>query len=313
MSDSGRRKKPLVADRRYAKPSGSKSAGRKASAKRTGSGGGGGRKPPNKTARSRKAAPKRARRGAIGFVRSVIAWVFRLVWGLSWRLGAVAVLIIAGAVGLVALSLPPLEDQLDGRARGSVTMLDHEGQVFAWRGDQFGGVITAETVSPHLKNAIVATEDKRFYRHFGVSPRGIASAIRINLREGRGPLSGHGGSTITQQTAKLLCLGDPYDPEVWENETAYEADCRESTLWRKIREAIYAMGMEARYSKDDILSIYLNRAYMGGGAYGAEAASQRYFSKPASALRPAEAAMLAGLLTAPTSLAPTNSLERKAS
>ena len=314
MSDSGLRKKPLVADRRYAKPSGGKPAGKKAAAGRSGrgsgSGNGGGRKTPNKTARSRKAAPKRTRRGPIGFVRSVIGWVVRLVWGLSWRLGAVAVLIIAGAVGLVALSLPPLEDQLDGRARGSVTMLDHEGQVFAWRGDQFGGVITAETVSPHLKNAIVATEDKRFYRHFGVSPRGIASAIRINLREGRGPLSGHGGSTITQQTAKLLCLGDPYDPEVWENETAYEADCRESTLWRKIREAIYAMGMEARYSKDDILTIYMNRAFLGAGARGFEAASQRYFGKSASEVTPAESAMLAGLLVAPTRYAPTNNLTR---
>jgi penicillin-binding protein 1A len=98
------------------------------------------------------------------------------------------------------------------RSRGSVTMLDRDGNVFAWRGDQFGGVIDPDTASPHLVHAVVATEDRRFYRHLGVSPRGIASAIRINLREGRGPLEGHGGSTITQQVAKLMCLGVPYRP-----------------------------------------------------------------------------------------------------
>ena len=79
-----------------------------------------------------------------------------------------------------------------------MTLQDYRGDVFAWRGDQFGGMVTTETVSPHLHNAVVATEDKRFYNHFGLSPRGIASAIRINMRAGRGPLSGNGGSTITQ-------------------------------------------------------------------------------------------------------------------
>jgi len=206
--------------------------------------------------------------------------------------------------------LPEYQALLDGRNQGSVTLLDRDGKTFAWRGDQFGGVVTAETVSPHLKNAIVATEDKRFYRHFGVSPRGIASAVRINLREGRGPLSGHGGSTITQQTAKLMCLGVEYDPDIWESEAAYESDCRQSSLWRKAKEAIFAMAMEAKYSKNEILSIYMNRAYMGGGAYGAEAASQRFFGKSANQVNPPEAAMLAGLLTAPSTLAPTNNIER---
>ena len=189
-------------------------------------------------------------------------------------------------------------------------MQDHEGNVFAWRGDQFGGAVTAASVSPHLKNAIVATEDKRFYQHFGLSPRGIAGAVRINLREGRGPLSGHGGSTITQQTAKLLCLGVEYVPADWESQAAYESDCRQGSLWRKAKEAVYALAMEAKYSKDEILSIYLNRAYLGGGAYGAEAASQRFFGKHAAEVTPAEGAMLAGLLTAPTTYAPTSNLER---
>ena len=189
-------------------------------------------------------------------------------------------------------------------------MLDRDGEAYAWRGDQFGGVVTAQSVSEHLKNAVIATEDKRFYRHFGISPRGIAGAVRINLSEGRGPLSGHGGSTITQQTAKLMCLGVVYDPTEWESEAAYISDCRRGSLARKAKEAVYALAMEAKYSKDEILSIYLNRAYMGGGAYGAEAAAQRYFTKPAATLNPAEGAMIAGLLTAPSSLAPTSNLER---
>ncbi|EBA14846.1 penicillin-binding protein, 1A family [Roseobacter sp. SK209-2-6] len=214
------------------------------------------------------------------------------------------------AIGFQYLNLPEVSALLDGRARGSVTMLDTEGQVFAWRGDQFGGVVTSETVSPHLKNAIVATEDKRFYRHFGLSPRGIASAVRINLREGRGPLSGHGGSTISQQTAKLLCLGRVYDPEEWESEAAYERDCRRGSLWRKGKEAVFALAMELKYTKDEILSIYMNRAYMGGGAYGAEAAAQRYFGKSANRLSAPEGAMLAGLLTAPSTMSPTNNLKR---
>ncbi len=296
----------MVADRRFA---GGKGKGPAKGKSRTGGGrkassGRGGSK-----SRRRSPAPRRPR-GPLGLLTAFIRWIFRLVFGMAWRLSLVIVLIIALAVAYSASTMPPLEAQLDGRARGSVTMLDREGQVFAWRGDQFGGVVTAETVSPHLKNAIVATEDKRFYSHFGISPRGIASAIRINLREGRGPLSGHGGSTITQQTAKLLCLGDPYDPDLWDNETAYESDCRQTTLWRKIREAIYAMGLETAYSKDEILTIYMNRAFLGAGARGFEAASQRYFGKSAADVTPAEAAMLAGLLVAPTRYAPTADLAR---
>jgi 1A family penicillin-binding protein len=191
-----------------------------------------------------------------------------------------------------------------------VTLLDREGEVFAWRGHQFGGVVTADTVSPHLKHAVIATEDRRFRYHPGVDPIGIASAIRINLREGRGPLSGNGGSTITQQTAKLLCFGERYDEARWDSEADYVSYCRRSSIWRKLREAVYALAMEAKYTKDEILTIYLNRAYLGAGAYGAEAAAQRYFGKSAADLNAAESAMIAGLLTAPSTLAPTASLER---
>jgi 1A family penicillin-binding protein len=233
-----------------------------------------------------------------------------MIWGVVWRSSAVLLLLVTLTVGYFAATLPDATQLIDGRTRGSVTLLDRNGQVFAWRGDQFGGMITADTVSPHLKNAVIATEDKRFYRHFGISPRGIASAVRINLRAGRGPLSGNGGSTITQQTAKLLCLGVPHDPSSGMTEAEYEADCRRGTLWRKAKEAIYALAMEVRYSKDEILTIYLNRAFLGAGARGFEAASQRYFGESANTVSPTEAAMLAGLLKAPTRYAPTNNLER---
>ncbi len=329
MAETSRRKPPLVADRRY--PSGGRKAATKKAAPKSApkSAGKSATKPPTKkTAKKttrktakprkttkRKTTPRRGKGsggggGIIGFLRAVLRTIWRIIWGLTWRLAMVMALLIGAAVGFQYLSLPDYTELLDGRARGSVTLLDHKGEVFAWRGDQFGGVVTAETVSPHLKHAVIATEDKRFYRHFGISPRGVASAVRINLSEGRGPLSGHGGSTITQQTAKLLCLGVEYDPRDWKSEAAYVQDCRQGSLWRKVKEAIYAMAMEAKYSKDEILSVYMNRAYMGAGAYGAEAAMQRYFGKPASAATPAEGAMLAGLLTAPSTLAPTSNLQR---
>lgn len=236
--------------------------------------------------------------------------VLRLSWRLASRLALMGALVVGLAVLYVYAQLPAMTALLDGRTRGSVTLLDREGEVFAWRGEQFGGQITADTVAPALKNAVIATEDRRFYRHFGLDPVGIAGAVRINLSEGRGPLSGHGGSTITQQTAKLLCLGVPYDPKAWASETAYEADCRRTTLARKAKEAVYALAMEARYSKDEILTIYLNRAYLGAGARGFEAAAQRYFGKSANAVTPSEAAMLAGLLKAPSTYAPTTNLQR---
>ncbi len=293
MAGRNGKRPPLVADRRYpkttAKPK--KAAANARPARRT---------------RARK--PRRSLLGRLFF--GVFGWLARLVWWIGSRTALAGGTVVGLFVLYYAAQLPPVTDLLDARARGSVTMLDREGQVFAWRGEQFGGQITADTVSPHLKNAILATEDRRFYKHFGVSPRGIAGAVRINLREGRGPFDGHGGSTITQQTAKLLCLGVPYDPASGMTEAEYEADCRRTTLMRKAKEAVYALAMELRYSKDEILTIYLNRAYLGAGSRGFEAAAQRYFGKSANEVSPAEAAMLAGLLVAPSRFAPTANLER---
>ncbi|SIO15827.1 transglycosylase domain-containing protein [Vannielia litorea] len=296
MSGSGRKKTPLVAEKRFSGASASAAAPKKPKA-------------PRKTRKTRAKRP--APKGVLGWVARIVRFFMRVIWGVTWRMGAVVALIVAGAVGYFYTTLPEnVSALLDARTRGSVTMLDRDGKVYAWRGETYGGKITVDNISPHLQNAIIATEDKRFYKHFGVSPRGIASAIAINLREGRGPLSGHGGSTLTQQTAKLLCLGIPYDEQAWESEAAYEADCRETTLWRKVKEMIYSMALEVRYTKDEVLAIYLNRAYLGASSRGFAAASQRYFGIPASELNPAQSAMLAGLLVAPTRYAPTSDLER---
>ncbi len=274
------------------------------------------KKKPVKRKKAAKRAPAKRIKPAVkrGLMSRMIRWVFRtffrILWWLGIRSAILGMIVLVGWVGFYFVQLPPMEKQLDARARGSVQLMDRYGDIFAWRGEQFDGTLRSQSISPHLRNAVLAIEDKRFYAHFGISPRGVASAIRINLSEGRGPLQGHGGSTITQQVAKLLCLGVPYEISSGLSVAEYEADCRRGSLSRKIKEAVYALALEARYSKDDILTIYLSRAFLGAGAYGFEAAAQRYFGKSAADLVPAESAMLAGLLTAPTRFAPTNNLER---
>ena len=292
MAQKGKGGGPLVADRRYRAPA-AKAA-----------------PPPRKTPPPRRKAPRRRRGGIVGFFAGLVSLIWRVIWGIAWRVTAVTALVVVGATWYMYAQLPPLDNLLDARARGSVTLLDRDGQVFAWRGETFGGHLDSASVSPALRNAVVASEDKRFYRHFGISPRGVASAIRINLAAGRGPLEGNGGSTITQQVAKLLCLGTPYDATKWKSEKDYETDCRKGSVWRKIKEVPYALALEVKYSKADILTIYLNRAYLGAGARGFEAAAQRYFGKSATQVDAAEAAMLAGLLPAPSYYAPTANLER---
>ena len=268
-------------------------------------------KRPKQSGEPSRRPPKRPRsgnvvtRGIAGFV----SLLWRVIWGTFWRLGLTVALILFAAGFYYYTTLPEASALFDGRARGSVTMLDNEGRVFAWRGETFG-MVSADKIAPVLKNAVVATEDKRFYQHLGVSPRGIASAIRINLSQGRGPLEGNGGSTITQQVAKLLCLGETFDPIRWKSEADFEAECRKSSIWRKVKEVPYALAMEFKYSKQDILNIYMNRSYLGAGARGFEAASQRYFDKSAAEVNAAEAAMLAGLLKAPSYFAPTSNLQR---
>ena len=294
MTQKGGRRGSLVADKRYATP------------KKT--------PPPSKTPKPRKPRgqkPRPPRRGGfMGAIARMVRFVWRMIWGAFWRFSMVIALVVVAATLYFYSTLPKYTQLLDGRTRGSVTMLDDQNKVFAWRGETFGGLIDAKNVSPYLRDAVIATEDRRFYHHFGISPRGIASAIAINLKDGRGPFQGNGGSTITQQVAKLLCLGVKFDPKEWKNEAAYESDCRSGGLKRKIKEVPYAFALELKYTKDQVLSIYLNRAYLGAGARGFEAASERYFGISAANDNPQQAAMLAGLLKAPSYYAPTNNLER---
>ncbi len=137
---------------------------------------------------------------------------------------------------------------------------------------------------PYLPKAFIAIEDRRFYSHRGVDPFGIGRAALANvLRQG----VSQGGSTITQQLAKNLFL------------------TQERTLSRKIQELVLAFWLERKFSKVEILELYLNRVYFGAGAYGVEAAAQRYFGKSARQLTLSEAAMLAGLVKSPSRLSPT--------
>jgi penicillin-binding protein 1A len=296
MSRTGQGRPPLAAERRQA------AQGRQGGSRTGGSGGGprraaGGRRPPR-------------RNPVLGFFGGILRWILGVLWTIGWRVALMLALVVGASAFYVYTKLPPVADLLDARSRGSVTLLDRDGQVFAWRGETFGGQIDAAGISPNLHNAVIATEDKRFYWHYGISPRGVIGAMRINLAEGRGPFDGNGGSTITQQVAKLLCLGNAYDPAEWASEADYEADCRKGGIWRKLKEVPFAVALETKYSKNEILTIYLNRAYLGAGARGFEAASQRYFGKSANEVSPAEAAMLAGLLKAPSYYAPTGNLSR---
>ncbi|WBU53767.1 transglycosylase domain-containing protein [Paracoccus sp. SCSIO 75233] len=289
MAKNSGKRRPVVAERRYANPT----------------------KPSGKTPRGRRGRRAPVRRG--NAISRGVSGFFRLLWrtifGTIWTTVLTLTVILGLATFFYYSQLPEPSALFDGRARGGVTMLDREGKVFAWRGETFG-TVTPDQVSPALRNAVVATEDRRFYSHLGIDPRGIASAIKINMSEGRSPLDGHGGSTITQQVAKLLCLGEAFDPTRWSDEAEYEAECRRTTLWRKVKEVPYSFAMELKYSKDEILNIYMNRSYLGGGARGFEAAAERYFGKHANEVTVAEAAMLAGLLKAPSYFAPTSDIQR---
>ena len=279
MANGPGRKPPLVAEKRDF--TGAKSRPKKASVQT--------KSKPKAAKTKRKSGASKPRGGVFGWLLRAFG---RLMWWGSSRLAVVGLLVLGSAVAYYYLQLPPVGKLMDARENGSVTMLDYKGDVFAWRGDQFGGLVTAETVSPHLRNAVVATEDKRYFRHFGISPRGILGAIRINLSEGRGPFEGNGGSTITQQVAKRVYFSDL------------------PGLQRKLKEVPMSIAMELKYSKNEILTIYLNRAYLGAGTFGFQAASERYFGKSARTVNPAEAAMLAGLLKAPSTYAPTRDLGR---
>ena len=151
------------------------------------------------------------------------------------------------------------------------------------------GTCRLDTLPRYLVQAVLATEDRRFYSHFGVDPLGL---VRASFRNASSGAVVEGGSTITQQLAKNLFLSP------------------KRTLSRKFEEAVYAVWLEQRFSKDEILELYLNRVYFGGGTYGVEAASRRYFGRSSRFVTLPQAALLAGLLKAPSRYAPTRSEKR---
>jgi len=203
--------------------------------------------------------------------------------------GAVALIFIIGLWALLA-GLPNREElRMLGEMPQATTLYDvHNRPVFTIF-KEYRIEVPLARVSPHLKKAIVAFEDQRFADHGGIDIIRIAGAVVADLREGR---KAQGGSTITQQLARQSFL------------------TREKRLWRKLREIALARRIERMYSKDEILELYLNKVYFGDGLYGAEAASRGYFGKSASDLDLGEAALLAGLVNAPSVNAPTVSMPR---
>jgi len=241
----------------------------------------------------RRTKAKRRRRGGQGgrgggsgrgwfsrFLGRSLYWGFVLsIWG---------VIGLAGVIAYHAMQLPPASEWRVPERPPNVRIIANDGQLLANRGDTGGEQIRLEQLPAYLPNAVIAIEDRRFRSHFGLDPIGLTRAMVVNAQAGRFV---QGGSTLTQQLAKNLFL------------TA------DRTISRKIQELILAVWLEATYSKDEIMELYLNRVYLGAGAYGVDAAAQRYFGKPASQVTLAESAILAGLLRAPSRWAPTRNPE----
>ena len=213
-----------------------------------------------------------------------------LYWG--------AVAMIWGLIALVAFlavfatDLPDTSRLYEVTRQASVSYLDRSGAVVAVRGSQYAPPVDLHQLPAYVPAAFVAIEDRQFYHHFGFNPWGIARSMVWNVTHPGGNL--RGGSTITQQLARNLFLTP------------------DQTIRRKAQELILAVWLEMRFSKDEIMALYLNRVSFGGGAYGIEAASQRYFNKPASRLTIGEAALLAATMKGPTRYNPAANSERAA-
>ena len=198
-------------------------------------------------------------------------------------LGIWGVVALAGLFAFYAAQLPRIDQLAVPKRPPNIAILAEDGTLLANRGDTGGAAVRLGDLPPYVPKAFVAIEDRRFYSHFGIDPLGIVRALARNVT---GHRTVEGGSTLTQQLAKNLFL------------------TQERTLSRKIQEAILALWLEHTYAKDQILELYLNRVYFGSGAFGVEAAAQRYFGHGARQVTLSEAAMLAGLMKAPTKLAP---------
>lgn len=229
-------------------------------------------------------SPKRARKrqrtrsgGFLGLIRRLFYWCVVLgIWG---AIG------VGGMVIYFASQMPSASTwQVPARAP-NIKIVAVDGTLIANRGVTGGEALALDEMSPYMPEAIVAIEDKRFYSHFGVDFIGVGRAVVTNVLLGH---KAQGGSTITQQLARNLFLSP------------------KKTFERKVQEVLLSLWLEQKYTKDQILAMYLNRVYFGDNAYGVEAASRRYFNKSARDINLGEAALLAGLVQAPSRLSPTN-------
>ena len=237
--------------------------------------------PRERKAQAGRSGTKRRSKSRIG------ASLGRMVyWGAVLGLwGAIAVI---GVVIYVGAHLPPIQSLEIPKRPPTIHIVGIDGSILAQRGEMAGANIALKDLPPYLPKAFIAIEDRRFYSHFGIDPVGILRALVTNVMH-RGV--SQGGSTLTQQLAKNLFL------------------TQERTVQRKLQEVELAIWLERKHSKDEILELYLNRVYFGSGAYGVEAAAQRYFGKSAKNVTLAEAAMLAGLVKSPSRLAPNRNPE----
>jgi penicillin-binding protein 1A len=231
-----------------------------------------------RSSREERSPKKRRSRGGNGRgpIGRFFYWMFVLaLWG---------GFALSGLIAWQFTKLPPIQTLVVPKRPPTITIVGLDNKVIATRGEMAGKEMPLSALPKYLPQAFVAIEDRRFYYHFGIDPIGITRAIFVNLMRGR---LREGGSTLSQQLAKNLFL------------------TQDRTLERKLQEVILAIWLEVKYSKAQILELYLNRVYFGSGAYGVEAAAQRYFGKSARAVTLSEAAMLAGLVRSPSRLAPT--------
>lgn len=192
---------------------------------------------------------------------------------------------LAVGLGVVVSKIPSVDDLLAARPKGATIVYDRMGKVIAsLQSGENRELVKLEAIAEPMQKALVASEDARFYSHFGVDLRGLARAVLTGGRLG-------GGSTLTQQLAKVMFLN------------------ADRTLTRKLGDMWLAIQLERRFTKPQIMEMYLNQVYFGHGAYGVEAAARKYFAKPASRLSVAEAALLVGLLPAPEAYSPYRNLE----
>ncbi len=199
------------------------------------------------------------------------------------------VLLFMAMMAYFSIDLPDISGLKAPQKTPGIQILDAKGDVIARYGDIYGDSLEYDQFPKHLVDAVIATEDRNFFYHFGLDPWGVLRAVISNIRAGH---MVQGGSTITQQLAKNVFLN------------------ADKTFKRKMQELILALWLESRYSKKEILSIYLNRVYLGAGNYGVDAASRYYFGHPAHDMTLAESALIAGLLKAPSKYNPASDSDR---